>query len=232
LADLKKAAGLEKTKASDSLEIVEYNLRKAIYKKGQWLLFDYQKVPGGVNDGAMPWRTKSNDPVKQAYTTSDNTTPVSLDMSLVAGTVMEGLQAKIKSVNMNNPNWRDTVSTYAAGDYIYVLEDRSATTTSEKILKAGSTTITALDPVPDRLGKYRTRARAGRQLTLHLISVSDLPDQFNGEQKSALSLKDIEREWLRKKLYLNGTGQLLEWDHEYGPWRSDNHAWNADTNNK
>jgi hypothetical protein len=61
---------------------------------------------------------------------------------------------------------------------------------------------------------------------------TDFAIGHNGQQKSDLSLDDIEREWLRKKLYLNGTGQLLEWDHTKGSWRSDDHAWTADTNNK
>jgi hypothetical protein len=69
-------------------------------------------------------------------------------------------------------------------------------------------------------------------LTLHLIRKSDLPNTFDGQQKGDLTLQAIEREWLRKKLYLSGSGQLLEWDHTQGTWRSDNHAWNADTNNK
>src|SRR5205823_4109336 len=145
-----------------------------------WLRFDYEAGPG-AQKGDMPWRTKTNDPIKQAFGASDSTAAVSLNMSLVAGTVMEGLDSKILSVNLNNPNWRDTIRTYAADDYIYVLEDRSATNMSERILKAGSTTITALGTVPQRLTEYRTAARAGRQLTLHLIRKSDLPAQYNDQ---------------------------------------------------
>jgi len=163
-------------------------------------------------------------------------------MSLVTGSVMEGLQANIVSVNMNNPNWRDTIRAFAADEYVYVLEDRAQSVTTEKILKAGSTKIT-LEPdpqqpgqyrakVPDRLDEYRTSARAGRQLSLHFIRKSDLPAQYDGEMKSAKTIYYIEREWLRKKLYLEGNGKLLEWDHTQGDWRSDDHAWNADTNNK
>jgi len=86
--------------------------------------------------------------------------------------------------------------------------------------------------MPDRLKDYRTPARAGWQLSLHLIPVSDLPVQFNGQFKSNLTRYGIEHEWLRMKLYQNGSGQLLEWDHSKGDWRHDDHAWNANTNGK
>jgi hypothetical protein len=53
---------------------------------------------------------------------------------------------------------------------------------------------------------------------------------YNSQHKNGLTLKSIESDWLRKKLYVND--KLLEWDHTFGDWRIDDHAWNANTNNK
>jgi hypothetical protein len=146
--------------------------------------------------------------------------PVSLDATLVAGTALAGLPpAAVHSVNLNRQSWAGEVKALPAGDYVYLLENRSSTDPLERLLKAGSTRVVAgaAEP-PQRLKKYRTQARQDQELSLHLIRRADLPATvvLRGVQQDITSwtLKDVEQMVLREPLYDDNRRQRLPQDHE------------------